>query len=623
MTSAWAGAVARFLNPQNKEARSEFLNDITQGFIALTGRMPSAQQAVAWELSYDVLEPALTALVAEDPDANEYHLIFEYELPGEGGRRPDVVLLAADIIVVIEVKANKSGVHAADLDQTRAYARDIAHYHQVSHGREVRAALLLTARTQADETRGEVEVVSAATLADYLRKLEPAPSPIDPQAWLESPYAPLPSIIKAARHVFNAEPLPFIRRAESAGIPQVMDFLQSLSEQARMRGERHIVLVTGVPGAGKTLVGLQYVYATRQADDTADAIFLSGNGPLVQVLQYALKSKTFVRPIRNFYIQHAVKRESAPAEHFIVFDEAQRAWDAERMGEKYGHAKTAPELITEIASRVPDYALVLALVGEGQEIHIGEEEGVEQWGRALKHAGDAWTLHSPEKFEDVFAGSGKVKTYPFLDLNTSLRSHLASDVQRWVAHVLDGEIEAAAALADTIRAAGFSLYITRDLDTAKAYCGKRYEGEPGKRYGLLASSKAKNLAKYNVHNDYQSTLRVKTGPFFIDPPESALSCCQLDKVVTEFACQGLELDLPVICWGTDLRWEDGAWRSAVTGRSKAKDPHRLRLNAYRVLLTRGRDGLVVFAPPDKALAQSYEVLLESGLMTLKGAHANA
>ena len=611
MTSAWAGAVARFLET------NDFLAEITQGFISLTGQMPGPQQSAAWEDTYSVLQKTFADLMKRKPEAADYHLILEYELPLEGGRRPDVVLLVGDEVIVIEVKSNKAAVHAADLDQIGAYARDLQHYHQASHGHSVRSVLLPTSLTNTLETRGEVEVVSPDKLTTWLVGLEVTSNPIDPQAWLESPYAPLPSIIQAARHVFNSEPLPFIRRAKSAGIPQVMDFLTQLSEQARDKGERHIVLVTGVPGAGKTLVGLQYVYATRHRDDTADAIFLSGNGPLVQVLQYALKSKTFVRPIRNFYIQHAVKRESAPPEHFIVFDEAQRAWDAERMGEKYGHAKTAPELITEIAARVPDYALVLALIGEGQEIHIGEEEGVEQWGRALKNAGEDWTLHTPDKFETVFENAGNVKTHAFLDLNTSLRSHLASDVQTWVAQVLKGKFAEAKDLADTIRAQGFSLYLTRDLDTAKRYATRRYEGEPGKRYGLLASSKAKNLSNYGVHNDYQSTLRVKTGPFFIDPPESPLSCCQLDKVVTEFACQGLELDLPIVCCGTDLRWEEGAWRSAVSGRSKAKDPHRLRLNAYRVLLTRGRDGVVVFVPPDKPLDKTYDVLLSAGLHLLE------
>ena len=615
MTSAWAGAVARFLDT----SRDTFLAEVAQGFTALTGQLPGPQQSLAWEETERALRAGFAELVAGASEAGDYHLVLEFELPLEGGRRPDVLLLTAESVIVLEVKANKLGVYAADLDQVAAYARDLRTYHAASHDLKVIAALLPTAYEGPLLQRGEVSVFSPGEVASWLKGLDLGPAMTDPEAWLRAAYAPLPSVVQAARRVFNDEPLPKLRQAESAGVPVVLDFLAGLSERAKTNGERHIVIVTGVPGAGKTLVGLNYVYAARGADDQADALFLSGNGPLVQVLQYALKSKTFVRPIRNFYIQYAVKRQAAPPEHFIVFDEAQRAWDASRMGEKYGQPKTAPELITEIASRVPDYALVLALIGEGQEIHIGEEEGLEQWGRALETAPGDWTLHAPGKFAGQFAAAGQAKSYDFLDLNTSLRSHLASDVQRWVARVLEGDFEAAEQLAGAVRKLGFNLYLSRDLAAAKAYCQDRYAGEPGKRYGFVASSKAKNLAKYGVHNDYQSTLRVKVGPFFVDPPASPLSCCQFEAVVTEFGCQGLELDLPVVCWGTDLRLEGGTWVSPKQPRSKAKDPHRLRVNAYRVLLTRGRDGLVLFVPPDGALDETYNSLLEAGAEPLEPA----
>ena len=162
-----------------------------------------------------------------------------------------------------------------------------------------------------------------------------------------------------------------------------MRYLGEVTERARTCGERHLVLVTGVPGAGKTLVGLQFVHQTYQDEEEANAVLLSGNGPLVQVLQYALKSRAFVQPIRSFFLQHAVRKQTAPPEHLIVFDEAQRAWDKERMSEKYGVEVTNPQLMFEVAERIPEYAVMLALIGEGQEIHIGEEEGIEQWSDAV------------------------------------------------------------------------------------------------------------------------------------------------------------------------------------------------------------------------------------------------
>ena len=369
----------------------------------------------------------------------------------------------------------------------------------------MRSALLLTRLEKERKQHGDVAVLPPDKLGAWLVETAPLEAEhsgtktdkesLALEAWLSADYAPLPSIIQAARRVWANEPLPSVRRAESAGIPRVMRFLDDLAEQARAKGERHAVLITGVPGAGKTLVGLQFAYETFQQEGGADALFLSGNGPLVEVLQYALKSKTFVRPIRNFYLQHEVRKQGMPKEHLIVFDEAQRAWDAERMGEKYGVAKTAPELIMTIAERLEEYAVTVFLIGEGQEIHLGEEEGVEQYARALSNADPGWQLHGPEKFAPAFRDLANADFYPFLDLTTSLRSHLARDVQTWVARLLAGNTAGARALTQKITAAGFVLYLTRDLATAKAYCRERYAGQTAKRYGLLASSKAKNLPK--------------------------------------------------------------------------------------------------------------------------------
>ena len=226
-------------------------------------------------------------------------------------------------------------------------------------------------------------------------------------------------------------------------------------------------------------------------------------------------------------------------------------------------------------------------------------------------------MHLPERLSGEFEEGLTLEPHPFLDLTTSLRTHLAEDVQRWVARLLDGNIEGAGVLAADIQNQSFAMYLTRDLDAAKTYCRERYEGNQEKRYGLLASSKGSNLPKHDVYNDYQSTKRLKVGPWYIDPPDSPNSCCALDAVATEFACQGLELDLPIVCWGSDLRVQEGAWWSKASPRSKARDPHRLRLNAYRVLLSRGRDGFVVFVPPDKILDETFAVLEEAGLSSLQ------
>jgi DUF2075 family protein len=176
-------------------------------------------------------------------------------------------------------------------------------------------------------------------------------------------------------------------------------------------------------------------------------------------------------------------------------------------------------------------------------------------------------------------------------------------------------LEHAAALLPSLTASGFDAYLTRDLEAAKAYCRDRYQSQPDKRYGLLASARARNLIAHGINNDYMATQRLKVGAWYIDPPDSPLSCCALTSVATEFSCQGLELDLPIVGWGNDLIWRDSAWSSHVRPKN-VRNPLRLRLNSYRVLLTRGRDGFIVFVPPDPKMDSTYAALQASGLRSI-------
>jgi hypothetical protein len=202
-----------------------------------------------------------------------------------------------------------------------------------------------------------------------------------------------------------------------------------------------------------------------------------------------------------------------------------------------------------------------------------------------------------------------------LNLSASLRSHVAVHVQDWIAALLVGDTQQCAAIAPTITKQGFNLYVCRDLDIAKDYVRDRYGEELDKRYGLLASSKAKNLPRFGVQNGYEFTRRLRVGPWYNDEPSSPSSCCQLREVATEFSCQGLELDMPLIAWGDDLWW-DKEWKIKPSGRSAAKDPGRLRTNSYRVLLSRGRDGIVVFVPQEPKLDSTHQILKRSGMNDL-------
>jgi DUF2075 family protein len=571
-------------------------------------------QILAWDHSFDILQRELKQLAQIKPAIQDYTIIFEYELPRERGRRPDVVILGP-CVFVLEFK-DYAKLLQAHSDQVAAYARDLKNYHAGSQPYDVFPILVLARAKDLISRDDDVIVLSPDHIADVF-SIESAletGTRIDPTQWLASEYSPLPSLITAARTIWDKQPLPQIKRALSAGIPETIAALISIAQSAKANNELHVALVTGVPGAGKTLVGIQLVYENHLegSDIQNNAVFLSGNGPLVKVLQHALKYKIFVQDVHGFLKEYGGATAKIPHEHIWVYDEAQRAWDAERVNEKRGHATSEPEDFLRLAERMNSWALMVALIGEGQEIHLGEESGLSQWNDALAKMQKPWIVHCPEKIAGNFTAAKQLVTNNVLDLSVSLRSHLAEDVAQWISAILIGDLGHAKVLSDRVRAQGFDVYITQDINVATNYVKERYKEQEDKRYGLLASSKAKNLPKWGIHNEYNYTKNMREGPWYNDPPSSFNSCCALRDVATEFSCQGLELDFPIVCWGDDFVW-DGIWNSPPAKRSKAKDPHRLRVNSYRVLLTRGRDGFIVFIPLEIGMQSTYEVLKGAGV----------
>ena len=291
------------------------------------------------------------------------------------------------------------------------------------------------------------------------------------------------------------------------------------------------------------------------------------------------------------------------------------------MHHKRGVNKSEPELLVEIAERIPDWAVLVGLIGEGQEIYSGEEAGIAQWRDAVLSSSAVWAVHASSNVGDYFAGC-EVKTHDELDLTASLRSRRAQELHDWVSHVLTGNLPLAARLAARIGAnrAGFPMYLTRDLGEAKTYARHRYAEEPDKRYGLMVAAHAKAPRRYGVDNHFMAMTRMKLGPWFNAQPDDPLSCCQLVSPVTEFQVQGLEVDLPIVCWGEDFLWTGRDWRvRPARARYPQRDPQQLLTNAYRVLLTRGRDGLLVFLPSEEAFDLTEHALLAAGLKPLEDA----
>ena len=288
--------------------------------------------------------------------------------------------------------------------------------------------------------------------------------------------------------------------------------------------------------------------------------------------------------------------------------------------------RSEPRMLAEIAERMRGGCLVLALVGTGQEIHSGEEGGMRQWAEAVR--GRGWHVSGPPALRELFTreAGGSFNEERRLDLDVTLRAHAAGHLHQWVASVMQGEATEAAPLAGALRSAGFPIYVTRDLGAAKAYARSRFAGERLRRYGLLASSKADRfLLKWGIDCGFQATKQLKIGPWFNAEPDHPLSCCQLATTATEFQSQGLELNLPIVCWGDDLRRESPRWKLRPGGRPSPliRDPFQLRVNAYRVLLTRGREGLVLFVPDERVLDETFSFLVEAGALDARGERTHA
>lgn len=615
-------------------------------------RHPSPEQLRAWDESIPLLQKEAAEILAVRETAPGYGAILEYRLPLEE-RRPDVVLLADGAVLVLELKG-KFAPTQADLDQAAAYARDLRAYHAVCQERPVSAVLVPTRGSKVPVMRDGVWVVGPEGLDDLVARLaNEAPGPqirlpdfLDAQA-----YRPLPDLVEAARELFLSRTVREIWRAKAATDPAV-ETMSAIAHEAARDGRRHLVLITGVPGAGKTLVGMRAVHA-RYLDDlavprkgkkpTVSALYLSGNGPLCEVLQYELRKaggggKTFVRHIKGYLDYFVPHPEREPMEHMLVFDEAQRAFSADMVADKHPDwpaslARSEPELFVGICERIPEWSVLVGLIGEGQEIHLGEEEGLSQWRRALETCREPsrWTVHAPVGVEKVFLGSPiRVQLNQALNLDTAIRFHLAGDLHRFVEKLLgsgnSGEIQQLSEILWAPSgdiAMGIRLWVTRDLELGKRYLRERYDEDTSARYGLMASARDKCLPAFGVDNEYMAMKNLKIGAWFTEGGEHPMSCRKLEKPVTEFQAQGLELDMALLAWGTDYLREGGTWsdRNARKyhrkGKTHARDPFQMRQNAYRVLLTRGRDGTIVFVPPLQELDETWEFLLTSGFRELK------
>ncbi len=598
------------------ETRSDWLQIMQDTFVRTHDLPLGDSQIRAWKDCFQVLQDQLSPIAEACP---EFEIVFEYCLPYESGRRPDVLLISQEQVIVLEFKQKFRVIHA-DIDQAASYARDIHEYHYESRNAKVDAILVLTGTEDLEidvDQAGGITVCTKSDLCAGIQKLLSSEcSPVDIDQWLNSKYEPLPTIVEAAKLFVRHEALPNIRRVNSTCIPQAIDCLKDVSVVAK-NGQKHVVaFVTGVPGAGKTFLGLQYVYDICEDYENVNSVYLSGNGPLVSVLTDALHSSVFVKDLHKIVTQYLQTGALDFHNNIIVFDEGQRAWDSHQMSAKRNTTKSEPDVMIELCSRRLDWCVLLVLVGEGQEIHNGENAGLAQWKVAIDKSDVAWEIVCPDKLVSLFSDLPllNLENRNALNLSMSLRTHLAGDVSTFVNALISGDIATARLLSSGIKAQGFTMYVTRDLSHGKRYLRQRYAGEETKRYGMIASSKGRILRQFGMDNSFQGALgSFYVGKWFNASPDHPRSCCALDTVATEFSCQGLEIDMPLIGWDNDMLWDGASWKKFKPQESEESDVNTYRKNSYRVLLTRGRDGFVIFVPPAPEMDSVYNVLLEAGI----------
>src|ERR1035437_10297116 len=489
------------------------------------------RQTKAWEKEIAILKATCAELIRLAPSSANWSLLLEYPIP----RRPkrlDAVLLAADIIICLEFKTEDKAHSLQHRRQVEDYALDLRDFHEASRDRRIVPVVVVPKAPPATDSSLQISTdavreVKLANTFDLAQTLLTAfnaehradSAPIDPTAWDKSPYRPVPTIIEAAEALFAGHNVSEIAHsyAGATNLTITSNRLVEIIQQAQRQSEKVICFVTGVPGAGKTLAGLNVVHnpALRREGRPA-GVFLSGNGPLVKIVSAAIARDhkrriresggmrtvgTFIQNVHVFIREGLEKADKPPVEKVVVFDEAQRAWNADQNRKKNGIEVSEPETMLSIMDRHQDWAVLVALVGGGQEIHNGEA-GLAEWGRTLRDKFPKWKVAVSPKalehdtstaghrfFADGNSGSLALQKEPSLHLEVNLRSFRARKIAEWVDTALAGEATKAAAIVPELR--DFPFALTRSLATAREWLHKRARGR--QRAGLVASSGALRL----------------------------------------------------------------------------------------------------------------------------------
>ena len=652
-----------------------------------------ATQKYAWIDEIRLLKNTLLPYVDE-----EGWVVFEYTIP-RLGKRIDVVVLLRERVFILEFKAGEVVFNRQDVDQVMDYALDLKNFHQGSANRMI-VPILVATESSSYSTMVTVSHYDDGIYEPLMTNAEGLPKvfemvlrhevSMDSEAvalvdWVRSRYAPTPTIIEAASALYSRHSVEEITRHEAEGeqLDRTTDYVLKVIHETKARGGKSICFVTGVPGAGKTLVGLNV--AIKQSEHAAGehpdlAVYLSGNGPLVQVLTEALardkkRQKTeegvkynitdarrevsqFIQiihryrdnmlqklrtPIRDGVIEIDPAKELkdkqagyAEVENIAIFDEAQRSWDKEHLASWLKRKKgidsfpmSEGEFLIWSLDQRKDWAVIVCLVGGGQEINTGEA-GIGEWVRAMNETFPEWKVYisrqltakeyAEGKVEEMLRDNDNVVYSDDLHLAVSMRSFRAESLSNMVHSMLDCDVTSVRKHYTKIRER-YQIVITRDVDKAKQWLRKKARGN--ERYGLVVSSKAYRLKPLAI----DVRCKPDTVHWFLDDIDDVRSSLFLEDAASEFDIQGLELDWTCLIWDGDLRYNDGHWdyfefNGGTRWNRINKEERKLyQLNAYRVLLTRARQGMVICVPqgnPEdptrlpEIYDSTYEYLLQMG-----------
>ncbi len=584
-------------------------------------------QKNTWEAEIQILKRELNGL--------DGTLAFEYTIP-RIGNRIDNVLICRGFVFLLEFKVGDRQYQKDARNQVIDYALDLKNFHRESQSRTLVPILIATEAPKVVFSTGKMKegirnVISCnasnlRTAIEGVFRSEILPD-FNAQDWFESIYMPTPTIIEAAQALYHGHNVSEISRNDAGAINlgRTTENICQIIERSKANHRKSICFVTGVPGAGKTLAGLNIANERHNFVEEEHAVFLSGNGPLVDVLQEALardeqnrdripkrealkKAKAFIQLIHHFRDDALNLKETPPIEKVVIFDEAQRAWDQKTLKKFMKKRKgvpdfemSEPEFLISVMNRHTDWAVIICLVGGGQEINTGEA-GILEWFEALRRSFPFWDVYYSDQIQDLeyshnhpiselLNGLSSTQS-PDLHLGVSLRSFRSENVSSFVKFLLEGDLENARNFYRQMRN-NYPIYLTRNLDEAKSWLHSHAHGS--ERYGIIASSGARRLKPEGIWVDEE----INAPNWFLNSADDVRSSDALECTATEFVIQGLELDWTLLAWDANMRFEDGSWRYYEfrgTNWNRKRINSDYVKNAYRVLLTRARQGMVLYVP---------------------------